>query len=116
MKRATERVEVHLRVRLANCELVLTATTPAMGESYQDSWSVSPSLPLVCEPAAAAMGTGVHGSGTLVSRATVAIASLAPDTTYTFTYAVVLGSCARTWAGSASATVAVGSDGALSFP
>ncbi len=107
-------VPITLAVRLAEGSLVLTATTPAKGESCDDSWSVSPSLPLVCEGKGEQAEAG--RSKVCISRASVAASALAPDTTYTFAYAIVMRTGERTWAGSASATVGVGPNGALSFP
>lgn len=93
--------------------LTLTATTPRMGASYHDSWSMSPSLALTL---VTVTDTSVPRSPRYVSRAAVPEASLAHDTTYTFSYSIVMRSGDRVWAGSHSVTATVGPDGCLIPP
>lgn len=102
-------VLVKLAWQLAECVLTLTATTLRRGESYQDRWSISPSIALA---SATIIDSSVPRRRTYISRAAVVASSLAPETTYTFSYAIVMKAGARTWIGSGSAAITV-ADGGL---
>ncbi len=104
-------VPVVLVWSLADRVLTVTATTPWRGAVCRDSWSISPSLDLVATTGTAATAPLTPG---YVARASVAESSLAPDTTYTFSYAIVMRTGDSTWAGGSSVTVTVGSDRSLS--
>lgn len=106
-------VDVTLGWRLADGVLTLAATTPKRGARYVDSWSVSPSLALAT---ATATDSSLPGRATYVSRAVAGASSLTPETTYTFSYAIVMRAGAATWAGSRSLTVTVGPDGSPASP
>lgn len=102
---------VTLRWSLAKSVLALTATTPWRGASYRESWSVSPSLDLAWTTVAEA---SVAGQTSHLSRAAVDASSLAHDTTYTFSYAILMRTFERVWVGGGSVALTVGSDGSLS--
>lgn len=101
-------VRVTLAWQLAERVLTLTATTLRRGASYQDSWSISPSIPIT---SATVVDASVPRRSTYVSRAAVAASSLVPDTTYTFSYAIVMKAGARTWIGSGSTAITVADAG-----
>src|SRR5512140_2667387 len=107
---ATATVPVTLGWRLLDGILALTATTAGTGAGYQDTWSVSPSLALT---SMTVVETSTPPGRRYVSRAAVAPSSLADDTTYTFSYAILVRAETRTWVGSASLVVTVGSGGSL---
>src|SRR5512143_570256 len=87
-------VPVSLDWSLTDVLLVLTATTPWRGEMCHDRWSTSPSLDLI--PATVA-DAPVPPTQCYVARASVAESSLTPDTTYTFSYAIVIRIDRGTW-------------------
>ncbi len=106
-------VPVALRWELASGSLALTASTRRRGASYDDYWSVSPSLPF---RSATVADSSVAGAATYVSQAVVPESSLMPDTTYTFSYAIAMRTGASAWFGSGSVAVTFGPAGSLSFP
>jgi hypothetical protein len=106
-------VPIALGWELANGVLALTATTPGQAAICHDSWSVSPSLALT---AVTIDDASVPGETTYVSRAAVDGSSLAHDTTYTFSYAIVMRTGESLWVGSRSLTVTVGRDGSMTEP
>ncbi len=105
-------VPVAVDCQLADDVLRLTAQTPRLGAAYHDTWSISPSLALTWMTVADA---SVPLEPSYVSRAAVAAASLVRDTTYTFSYAIVMRTAGRAWAGSRSVAVTVGPDGSATW-
>jgi hypothetical protein len=101
------RVSVTLDWRLAAGTLALIATTPGRGARCDDRWSVSPSVRLT----ATTILDVRAGRTWYVSRASAPASGLARDTTYTFSYSIVLRAADRTWAGSNSVTVTIGDEG-----
>lgn len=96
--------------QLVDGVLLVTATTPWRGGSFDDMWSVSPSLALTSRTVKV---SSVQRQAWYVSRAAVRASSLVPDTTYTLSYSVLIRTDASTWAGSGSVTLTVGPDGAV---
>jgi hypothetical protein len=104
-------VPVTLDWQLAASVLALIATTPRRGASCHDRWSMSPSVPLTSTTILDACA----GRTCYVSRASAPASGLARDTTYTFSYAIVM-TGERTWVGSSSVTVTLGPEGAEPAP
>lgn len=102
-----ETVPVALGWQVAAGVLTLTATTHKRGGRYVDSWSVSPSLALAT---ATVTGSSPPGRPIYLAQAVASASSLAPDTTYTFNYAIVMKAGGNTWVGSRTLTVTVGPD------
>jgi hypothetical protein len=100
-------VPVALGWQVAAGVLTLTATSHCRGASYVDSWSVSPSLALAT---ATVTGSSPPGRPIYVSQAVAPASSLAPDTTYTFSYAIVMKAGGNSWVGSRTLTLTVGPD------
>ena len=107
---STQAVRVHLVWLRADGVLVLIATTLKRGASYNDSWSISPSLGLV---SATVLDASMPDRPRYVSRASVAESPLESDTTYTFSYGIVMHGADTAWAGSGSLALTVGPDGSL---
>ncbi len=103
-------MHVALACEQADGVLLVIATTLKRGATYHDSWSISPSLALASVTIA---DTSVPDRPSYVSRAVVGDSSLDADTTYTFSYAIVMRAGADSWAGSGSIAVTVDADGAL---
>ena len=95
---------------LAAGVLVLTATTLRRSPGYDDRWSMSPSVALT---SLTVVEASLPDQTSYVSRASVAASELARDTTYTFSYSIVMRASDCTWFGSGSVAVTVGSDGSL---
>jgi hypothetical protein len=106
----TQGVPVVLDWEVSEGALTLTATTPSLAASYDDRWSMSPSVALISVTVVEASSSG---GMSYVSRASVSASTLAPDTTYSFSYSVVMRTSECTWVGSGSVTVTVGSDGSV---
>lgn len=103
-------VSVALDWQLANGILTLTATTPGHGACCEDSWWATPPLALT---SATVVEACVATQPCYVSRATVAAASLVPDTTYTFSYAIVMHGREGAWVGSVRVAITVGPDSSV---
>jgi hypothetical protein len=101
-----DRVPVTLDWQLAASVLALIATTPRRGATCHDRWSMSPSVALTSTTIVDACA----GRTCYVSRASAPASGLARDTTYTFSYAIVM-TGERTWVGSSSVTVTLGAEG-----
>src|SRR5512143_2671902 len=96
-ERTSHTVPVVLRWELEDGSLAVTASTPKRGATYDDCWWVSPSLALRSKTVA---DSSVPGAATYVSRAVVSESAPAPDTTYTFSYAIAMRTGASAWFGS----------------
>lgn len=110
---STRTAHVTLRWELVHDALKLTATTAIRSDSYWDSWWVSPSVPL---RSATLDDASAAAAGRYVSRALVRESALAPDTTYTFSYAILMRTGASVWVGGCSLTLTVGPDRSLTPP
>ncbi len=106
----TDAVRLALVWQLAGDVVIAIATTVKWGVSYHDTWWISPSLDL---DSLTVVDVSAAGSPRYVSRAAVPAPSLEPDTTYTFSYAIVMQAGESTWAASGSVALSVGADGAL---
>lgn len=106
---APQYVPVTLSWRPAAGVLALMATTLRRGHGYEDRWSMSPSVALTSVTVVEAFPAPMR----YVSRASASASALAPNTTYTFSYSVVMRTSEHTWVGSSSVTVTVGADGSM---
>lgn len=106
---AAQRVPVKLAWGVAGDDLTLTAVTAGKGVDCRDRWSTSPGLSLTSETAADADRPPGYN---YVSRATVPASSLAADTTYTFSYSIIMRVGDEVWMGSAGLALTIGADGA----
>jgi hypothetical protein len=86
--------------------LTLTATTLKKGTAVSDGWAASPALSL--DPARTAGGPDDQTS--YVSTVTIPLASLAPNTTYTFSYTIGMTAAQNSWLGTGSLTLTTGAD------
>jgi hypothetical protein len=106
---AAQRVPVDLAWRVAGDDLTLTGVTAGKGVDCHDRWWTSPGLSLAWETAVDADRPPGYD---YVSRAVVPASSLAADTTYTFSYSIIMRAGDEVWMGSAGLALTIGADGA----
>jgi hypothetical protein len=106
---AAQRVPVDLAWRVAGDDLTLTAVTAGKGVDCRDRWWTSPGLSIASKTAADA--DRPHGYD-YISRAVVPASSLEADTTYTFSYSIIMRSGDEVWMGSAGLALTIGAGGA----
>jgi hypothetical protein len=109
----SQKLPVTIGWQSADSVLTLTASTPLKSASFVDRWSVTPSLALA---SATVLDESSPGQARCVSRACASESALAPDTTYTFSYSIVMKAGADTWSGSGSVAITIGLDDTMPQP